>query len=190
MSHFVTQHGMYTAWHGCCKFWGSVELARWPQYYCSMSNQPHNHRPCVTTATQDLHFQHLHLQDPLRPTTQTATAPAISLHNRRLGYWRFGEVFSPWMNPSWNCIWRRVGEWFADVSVVNGVAHGGSGVHLWCKWVHFIDGILNARRYCDEILTIIIVLFIHNPHLMLQHDNSRPHGLRVWTQSGMLWLSV
>jgi hypothetical protein len=26
------------------------------------------------------------------------------------------------------CIWCRVGEWFADVNVVNRVPHGGSGV--------------------------------------------------------------
>ncbi len=40
--------------------------------------------------------------------------------------------------------------------------------------VHFIDGILNAQRYRNKILRPIVVPFIHNHHLMLQHDNARP----------------
>ncbi len=48
--------------------------------------------------------------------------------------------------------------------------------------VQFIDGILNAQRYRDEILRPIVVPFIHNHHLMLQHDNARPHVARICTQ--------
>ncbi len=48
--------------------------------------------------------------------------------------------------------------------------------------VHFIDGILNAQRYRDEILRPIVVPFIHDHHLMLQHDNARPHVARICTQ--------
>ncbi len=48
--------------------------------------------------------------------------------------------------------------------------------------VHFIDGILNAQRYRDEILRPIVVTFIHDHHLMLQHDNARPHVTRICTQ--------
>ncbi len=53
------------------------------------------------------------------------------------------------------------------------------GVMVWAgvcygqrTQVHFIDGILNAQRYCDEILRPIVVPFIHDHHLMLQHDNA------------------
>ncbi len=43
---------------------------------------------------------------------------------------------------------------------------------LWTQ-VHFINGILNAQRYRDEILSPIVEPFIHDHHLMLQHDNTR-----------------
>ncbi|KAL0180228.1 hypothetical protein M9458_025670, partial [Cirrhinus mrigala] len=34
-------------------------------------------------------------------------------------------------------------------------------------------------RYRDEILRPIVVPFIHDHHLMLQHDNARPHVVRI-----------
>ncbi len=65
-------------------------------------------------------------------------------------------------------VWCCVGEWFADV--VDRVAHGCGGVMVWAgvcygqrTQVHFIDGILNAQRYCDEILRSIVVPFIPPP---------------------------
>ncbi len=42
-----------------------------------------SNRPRATTHAQDLHIQHLHLQDRLRPATRTAAA-TIGLHNQRI----------------------------------------------------------------------------------------------------------
>ncbi len=78
---------------------------------------------------------------------------------------------------------------FADVNVVNPVAHGCGGFMVWARicygqrtQVHFIDGILNAQRWRDEILRPIVLPFIHDHHLMLQHDNAWPHVARICTQ--------
>ncbi len=82
-----------------------------------------------------------------------------------------------------------MGERFADVNFVDRVAHGGGKVMVWpgvCygkrTQVHFINGILNAQRYRDEILRHIVVPLIHDHHLMLQHDNAGPHVARICTQ--------
>ncbi len=80
-----------------------------------------------------------------------------------------------------------MGERFADVNIVDRVAHVGLWYrHAYCNGqrtqVNFIDGILNAQRYRDEILRPIVEPFIHNHHLMLQHDNTRPHVARICTQ--------
>ncbi len=205
----------------------------------STSNRPHNHRPSVTTPAQDLHVQHLYLQDRLRPATQAAAA-TIGLHNQRISaqtvrnrlreahlparyphpgldltavrhrnWLEWANVHIRWRRALWRGVlftdesvqfslygtddrqrvWRRVGEWFADVNIKDWVAHGGSGVMVWagvcygqCTQVHFIDGILNVQRYRDEILRSIVVPFIHDHHLMLQHDNARPHVSSICTQ--------
>jgi hypothetical protein len=48
--------------------------------------------------------------------------------------------------------------------------------------LHFIDGNLNAQRYCDEILRPIVVHFIRRQHPVFQHDNAQPQVARICTQ--------
>ncbi len=84
-----------------------------------------------------------------------------------------------------------MGERFADVNIVDQVAHGGTEVMVWagvcfgqCTKVHFIYGILNAQRYRDEILRPIVVPFIHDHHLMLQHECTAPCCKDLYTITG------
>ncbi len=117
------------------------------------------------------------------------------------GVWHFGEVFSSRMNPGFLCTGQMADSVYGVVWV-NGLLMSTlwiewpmvvSGVMVWAgicygqqTQVHFIDGILNAQRYRDEILRPIVVPFIHDHHLMLQHDNARPHDARISYNSWML----
>ncbi len=108
--------------------------------------------------------------------------------------WNFGEVFSSRMNPGFTV----QGRWQTACMALCGWAvywcqccgsSGPCGVMVWAglcygqrTQMHFTEGILNAQRYRDEILRPIVVPFIHNHHLMLQHDNARPHVGRISTQ--------
>ncbi len=105
------------------------------------------------------------------------------------GVWHFGEVFSSRMNPGFHCTGQMADSVYGFVWV-NGLLKStlwiewpimvAGGVMVWAgvcygqrTQVNFIDGILNAQRYHDEILRPIVVPFIHDHHLMLQHDNAR-----------------
>ncbi len=160
----------------------------------------HNQRISAQTVRNRLREAHLHARRPHRGLDLTAVCRRnwlewANAHIRwRLVLWRgvlFTDEsrFSLYRADGRQRVWCRVGERFADVNVVDRVAHGGGGVMVWAgvcygQWtqVYFIDGILNAQRYRDEILSPIVVPFIHDHHLMLQHDNARPHVARIRTQ--------
>ena len=85
-------------------------------------------------------------------------------------------------------VWRCVGERVADVNIVNRVPHGGGRVMVWAgisyrqrTQLYFINGNLNAQRHRGEILSPIVVPFIHRHHLMFQHDNALPHVAKICT---------
>ncbi len=162
----------------------------------------HYQRISAQTVRNRLREAHLHARRPHRGLDLTTVRRSNRLewtnaHIRWcLPLWRgvlFTDEsrFSLYRADGRQRVWRRVGERFADVNVVDRVAHGGGGVMVWAGrrmlWttkikVHFIDGILNVQRYRVEILRPIVVPFIHDHHLMLQHDNAWPHVARICTQ--------
>ncbi len=97
------------------------------------------------------------------------------------GIWHFGEVFSSRLIP----VFAVQGRWqtacmascgWAVFAEVNVVAHGGGGVMVWAgvcygqqTQVQFIDSILTAQRYCNEILRPIVVSFIHDHQVKSNH---------------------
>ncbi|KAK7925257.1 hypothetical protein WMY93_007567 [Mugilogobius chulae] len=83
------------------------------------------------------------------------------------------------------CVWRRVGERYAEAIVLRRVAHGGGSVmwagicHGECTHLHFINANLNAQCYRDEILRAIVVPFVELHHVTFQQDHARPHIARI-----------
>ncbi len=188
----------------------------------------HNQRISAQTVRNRLREAHLHAHRPHRGLDLTAVHRRNRLewanaHIRwRLALWRgvfFTDEsrFSLYRADGRQRVWRHVGERFADVNVVDRVAHGGSGVMVWAgvcygqqTQVHFIDGILNAQRYRDPLLchssttiTSCCSMIMHGPMLQGsvhnswklktsqflhgQHTHRTCHPLSMF---GMLWIGV
>ncbi len=141
----------------------------------------HNQRISAQTVRNRLREAHLQARRPHRGLDLTAV--------RRCNRLEWANAHIRWRLSLWRGVLFTDESRFADVNFVDRVAHGGGGVMVWAgvcygqrTRVHFIDGILNAQRYRDEILRPIVVPFIHDHHLMLQHDNAWPHVARICTQ--------
>ncbi len=135
----------------------------------------------------------------------------------RLALWRgvfFTDEyrFSLYRADARQRVWRRVVSgllmstlWIEWPMVKVGLWYGQAYVLGQRTQVHFIDGILNAQRYRDEILRPIVEPFIHGHHLMLQgsvhnswklktsqflngqHSHQTCHPLSMF---GMLWIGI
>ncbi len=112
------------------------------------------------------------------------------------GVWHFWEVFSSQMNPGFLCtgqiadsvygiVWVS-GCWCQSCGLSGPWWWWGYGMGrrmLWAintgafYWWHF-----ECTEIRDEILRPIVVPFIHDHHLMLLHDNARPHVARICAQ--------
>lgn len=78
---------------------------------------------------------------------------------------------------------RQVSERYNEQCITQHDRYGGGSVMVWGAIGYgfrsrliFIDGILNAQRYVEEILDVEVFPMLHTkPGLMFMHDNARPH---------------
>ncbi len=163
----------------------------------------HNQRNSAQTARNRLREAHLHARHPHRGLDLTAVRRRNRLewanaHIRwRLALW-WGVLFTDesrfslyWANGRQR-VWRRVGEQFADVNVVDRVAHGGSVVMVWAGvcygqqtqvrcillmafWIHrdtvtrFWDPLL---CHLSTTITSCCSMIMHSPMLQRSVHNS------------------
>ncbi len=113
----------------------------------------------VTTPAQDLHIQHLHLQDRLRPATRTAAA-TIGLHNQRISAQtvrnRLREAHLHARHPHWGldltAVRRRKPTWVGKCS------HSmASGTLERCSLHGWISGFHCTGQMADSVYGVVWV---------------------------------
>lgn len=86
-------------------------------------------------------------------------------------------------------VWRRKNERYHASTVMQKDMFGGGSLMVW-GGIHYggktnlmiVRGTLNARRYCDNILTpVVLPFYVQRNHngFHFQQDNARPHTARL-----------
>ena len=88
-------------------------------------------------------------------------------------------------------VYRRRGERFADVCVIERDRFGGGSVLVWGGIMGgnktrliVINGNVNAKTYINDVLTVEALSFIqfHGPNVTFMHDNARPYSAAITKQ--------
>ena len=154
-----------------------LSLLPFPRIWQYIQPAPQPHTTCNLPA-QHIYIQLPHLLGHPRPATWKAYAKLKKLSESISGgssvcLW---SLFSLYRAHCRQCV-------FADISVLNGVPHGGSGFTVWaarnthskhrCVLVMPV-WMQNALTYSEKTLRLSVVPFIRCHHLMLQHDHVQP----------------
>ncbi len=159
----------------------------------------HNQRISAQIVGNRLREAHLHVRRPHQGLDLTAVCRSNWLEwaNAHIRWWHFGEVFSSQMNPGLHCTGQMADSMYGVVWV-NGLLMST----LWIEWPMVAVGLWYGQAYvmdnehrCILLMAFwmqrdtvtrswgpIVVPFIHDHHLILQHDNARHHVAKICTQ--------
>ncbi len=116
--------------------------------------------------------------------------------NAHIRWCHFGEVFSSRINPGFHCTGQMADSVYGVVWVSGLLMSTCGSSGPWWRWDYGMGRRMlwttNTGAFywwhfeCTEIPwwdpEAIVVPFIHDHHLMLQHDNARPHVARICAQ--------